>query len=252
MNEKALRIAVFIFAAILHILVILFIVFDIDKIIIQERPENPRIIRLIDIDETPPAPPVSLPLTQPLPAVPVTQPQIQPLVELVIPPSDEIAETIIEIEEFPIREIVDAEPVINQTESIEFNEPVELSDPDIFAEVYIPSESVNTVDVVDVYLNLEERFSYPFLEGEINAIWSGFIYPESLRRSGREGIVDAQLFIDRTGTIRSVGIVRETPVGAGFGDYVRDLYENKVITPVTANGEPVSVRFQQRFRFVLN
>lgn len=88
MNEKKTRLVFFIIAALLHILVIFFFVFDIDKII-QEESENARIMKLIDLEELPPLDPE-------------------------IPQVEEIAETMIETDIPPVQNVVAAGSLLNQ------------------------------------------------------------------------------------------------------------------------------------------
>jgi protein TonB len=101
MSEKFLRPLIFIFAAALHLVVILFLVFDTQKLV-QEEPENARVMKLTDLDELPPPPP--------------------PEPEREIPQVEAIAETMIETDTPPVQEVVaagtllTAAPVIVQPE----------------------------------------------------------------------------------------------------------------------------------------
>jgi len=89
MNEKLLRPVVFIAALVLHLLVLFFIVFDVDRLA-QEDFENARIMKLTDIDELPPPP----------------DPEI--------PQVEEIAEVMVETDIAPIQNVVAAGSLINQ------------------------------------------------------------------------------------------------------------------------------------------
>jgi len=51
-NEKLVRTSIFIFAAVLHLLVLFFLVFKTDKLN-QDAPENARIMKLTDFEEAP-------------------------------------------------------------------------------------------------------------------------------------------------------------------------------------------------------
>jgi protein TonB len=90
MSEKILRPLIFIFAAVLHLFVIFFLVFDMQKII-QEEPENARVMKLTDFDELPPPPP---------PPPPEPEREIQQV--------EAIAETMIETDIPPEQEVVAA------------------------------------------------------------------------------------------------------------------------------------------------
>jgi protein TonB len=85
LNEKLLRPAVFIIAAVLHVLVLLFLAFNVNQLA-QEDPENARIMKLVDLDEAPPPPPE----------------------EEVIPQVETIAETMIETDTPPVQQVVAA------------------------------------------------------------------------------------------------------------------------------------------------
>jgi len=90
MNEKILRLAVFIAAAALHLLVIFFFVFDTQRSV-QIEDENARIMKLTDIDELPPPEPE-------------------------IPRVEEIAESMIETDTPPIQEVVAAGSILESQE----------------------------------------------------------------------------------------------------------------------------------------
>jgi TonB family protein len=83
-------------------------------------------------------------------------------------------------------------------------------------------------------------------------ILRALIYPPAARRSGIEGRVVLELFIDRTGTIRRIDIVQEEPAGRGFGEAARTAFQNILCKPAKANGQDVSARVRYPVSFRLH
>jgi len=198
MNDKFLRFTVFIIAAVLHLVVILFLVFDTQRAA-QTENENARVMKLTDLDELPPPPP---------------PPERQE-----IPQVEEIAETMIETDTPPVQEIVAAGTIITpQTEPEE--------------EVYLLAHQVSTTPKFD-----DEK------------IMAALVYPSIALRSGIEGRVFLDLFVDRTGTIQSITIMLEDPKDRGFGEAAVRAFTGIKGIPATANGEPVSCRYRYPVTF---
>ena len=193
-NEKLIRILGFALAAILHILIILFLAVSTEKNIMEEE-ENARVMKLTDIDELPPPPP-----------------------EPEIPRVEEIAETVIETETPPVQIIVPAG-------TLTIAAPEE-------PEEYLPMHQVSQPPQFDA-----------------NAILSELVYPPIALRSGIEGRVILELFVDRTGTVQRVIILREDPEDRGFGEAAVRAFTNRKGEPAYANGEPVSSRYRYPLTF---
>ena len=202
MSEKLLRPIIFIFAAVLHLLVILFLVFDTEKSA-QEEGENARVMKLTDLDELPPPPP--------------PEPEI--------PQVEAIAETMIETDIPPVQNVVAAGTLLTVTPIIA--EPEE--------DDYLPAHLVSKVPVFD------ER-----------AILADLVYPPIAMRSGIQGRVILELFVNRAGVVQSITILLEEPEGRGFGEAaVRVFTGRKAITPATSNNEPVSIRYRYPISFTI-
>ena len=77
------------------------------------------------------------------------------------------------------------------------------------------------------------------------------VYPAIAQRSGIEGTVYLELFIDRLGNVRNVSILRENPSDRGFGEAAVNAFRGIHGKPAEANGEPVAVRFRYVLRFTL-
>ncbi|MDR0731351.1 MAG: TonB family protein [Treponema sp.] len=82
-------------------------------------------------------------------------------------------------------------------------------------------------------------------------ILSALIYPPIAKRSGIEGRVVLDLFIDRMGAIRRIDILLEDPSGQGFGEAARKAFQGIVCEPAKANGQDVSARIRYPVRFRL-
>jgi protein TonB len=128
-----------------------------------------------------------------------------------IPRVEDIAETMIETDIPPVQEVV-------------------------------ASGSLNLVSFED-YLMAHQVSVMP--QFDFNAIISEIVYPPIALRSGIEGRVTLELFVDNTGIIRSVTIIREDPPGRGFGEAAHRAFLGRKGTPAYANDVPVSCR--QRF-----
>ena len=188
----------FIIAALLHLLIIFFFVFDTEKLT-QEELENARVMKLTDLDELPPPPPPDEPE---------------------IPQVEAIAETMIETDIPPVQHIVAAGTIITPQTQIQ------------------PQED---------YLPMHRLSSPP--QFDANAIAADLIYPAIALRSGIEGRVILELFVDRTGTVQRIMILREEPEDRGFGEAAVRAFTNRKGTPAMANDEPVSARYRYPVSF---
>jgi protein TonB len=209
-EDKLRRGGVFIFVAALHILALVFIVFTIEAT--AETPEIPAgVMKLADIEEEAPPPP---------PAV-----KERPPVELVV--NEPVAETVIEAEEAPV-EIAAAVPSATLT----IPEAPAAGGTARYADEYLPQNRVSVLPRLD--------------EKEIR---SKLIYPPIALRSGLEGIVYLELYIDSEGAVRRIVILKENPPGRGFGEAALKAFEGLRGKPAQANGEAVGVRYRYPVRF---
>ncbi|MDR2314491.1 MAG: TonB family protein [Spirochaetaceae bacterium] len=81
------------------------------------------------------------------------------------------------------------------------------------------------------------------------AISQAVVYPPIARRSGIEGRVILELFIDRTGRVQRIIVLQETPPGRGFGEAAVRAFERQRCIPAEANGRPVSVHYRYPLSF---
>jgi protein TonB len=78
------------------------------------------------------------------------------------------------------------------------------------------------------------------------------VYPSIALRSGIEGQVYLDLFVDRVGVIRQREILRETPPGRGFGEAAINAFKGiRATEPAMANGQIVAVRYRYPVRFTI-
>jgi protein TonB len=198
--------------------------------------------------ETPPPPKPVEPEAVPVP-VPVKEPE-------------PIAETVVEVEEEPVKEepvkeVAEPEEVAEEpaehaeeaaeTEAEETPAPVEVAaavpsaaplsggPPVQTAETYLPQNQVSVMPV--------------FNERDIR---SRLVYPPIALRSGIEGTVYLELYIDSGGNVRRVEILKEDPTGRGFGEAAVNAFTGLRGKPAEANGKLVAVRYRYPVRFKIS
>ena len=94
----------------------------------------------------------------------------------------------------------------------------------------------------DEYLPAHKVTTQPDIDALYKAIQSDIVYPPIAQRSGIEGRVILELFIDRYGQIQRIEILQERPEGRGFGEAAVKASIGKRTAPAKANGENVSAR----------
>jgi protein TonB len=131
-----------------------------------------------------------------------------------------IAETMIETDEVPDEVTSNPAPYVTETreEGTEF----------------LPMSRISVLPV--------------FPEDQIRA---AIVYPPIALRSGIEGVVYLELFVDRQGEIRRIGILRETPQGRGFGEAAISAFKGIRGEPAESNGQKVAVRYRYPVRFTI-
>ena len=199
-NEKLLRLLLFVAVAVLHLLLLLFIAFNVNTVL-QEPPELARVMKVTDLDEAPPPPPPEIPRVE------------------------AIAEVMIETEVVPEQIIVAPGTVTTPA-------------------VVVPVAPVNEWDE---YLPIHKVSEPPkFDEREIMA---DIVYPPIAQRSGIEGRVILELFVDRNGLIQQIRVLQENPKDRGFGEAAIKAFTGKRGTPAYSDGEPVSTRYRYPVSF---
>jgi protein TonB len=225
-SGKLRRGGVFIFVAAMHILMLFFIVFTIEVTAgTQELPAN--VMKLADIEEEVQEEVPPPPEPEPLPPPPIKEhppqkilPEEVPAVEFTA--NEPVAETIIEAEETPVE--VAAAP-----------------------EAFIASETPSTARYTEEYLPQNQVSILPRLDEK--EIRSKLIYPSIALRSGLEGTVYLELYIDREGQVRRIVVLKENPPDRGFGEAAVKAFEGLRGKPAEANGKAVAVRYRYPVRF---
>jgi protein TonB len=208
------RFLIFLFTALLHALLLAFVAFQAGA---PERTEeaSANIMKLVDVGEETPAPP---PPPPPPPPREIPPENFQNTV-------DAVAETMIETDEVP--DEVTSNPVPYATETGRVGTGGEEFD-------FLPMSRISVLPV--------------FPEDQIRR---AIVYPPIALRSGIEGIVYLELFVDRQGEIRQIGILRETPPGRGFGEAAINAFKGIRGIPAEANGQQVAVRYRYPVRFTI-
>ncbi|MDR0442773.1 MAG: energy transducer TonB [Treponema sp.] len=134
-----------------------------------------------------------------------------------IPQVEAIAETMIETDTPPVQHVVAAGTIHTPTPA---------------ADDYLPMHKLSTPPQFDA-----------------NEIASDLVYPAIALRSGIEGRVILELFVDRFGIVQRITILREEPEGRGFGDAAVKAFTGRKGKAAIANGEPVSARYRYPVTF---
>jgi protein TonB len=107
---------------------------------------------------------------------------------------------------------------------------------------YRPPEAEN-------YLPMHKiSFAPVFAEADI---LKALAYPPIAQRSGIEGMVHLELFIDRQGRVQRVVVLKENPENHGFGEAAAKAFRGRACLPAQANGMAVAVRYRYPVRFRL-
>jgi protein TonB len=207
------RILLFIIVAALHGFLIFFLVFRLDAAqpVTQE---NAQMMKLADIEEFEEPPPVP-------PPPPPPSPQIVPDNAV-----ESIAENMIETEEEPDQTVLAPGTLTGPP-----GPPVQFSG----GEDYLP---MHKISVPPKLLN----------ERDIAATLRS-LYPPIALRSGIEGRVILELFVNMNGEVKRIEILQETPKDRGFAEAAMKVFRDAKCSPAQANGEPVSVRWRYPVSF---
>jgi len=146
------------------------------------------------------------------------EPPPPPPEEIQIPMVESIAETMIETDEVPDQIIV-APGTITASAAPSWDD-------------YLP------MHMVSVPPKFNER-----------ELLADLVYPSIAQRSGIEGRVILELFVDRNGQVQQISILLEDPQGRGFGEAAVKVFTGRRGIPAYANGEPVSTRYRYPISF---
>jgi protein TonB len=134
--------------------------------------------------------------------------------------------------------------------------PVPVNAVEAIAENVIETDKVPDVTVVapgTLYAPVTEylpmsKISVPpvFQERQIR---DALIYPAIALRSGVEGTVYLELYVDREGVVQRVIVLKEDPAEHGFAEAAVKAFQNLRGTPAQANGVAVPVRYRYPVSF---
>lgn len=270
MNTRLRRGGAFAVTIAVHIVLLFFTALALDvKANPLEMPAN--IFKLADIRETAP---VQVPARAPAPPRPTPPPPApRPRRETPPPPKpvepeavpvpvkepEPIAETLVEAEEPPVEE----EPVAEVAETEEYAEAEYYEEAEETEEYYeeapapvevaaappsaAPPSNRPPVQAEETYLPQNQVSVMPFFNDR--DIRSRLVYPPIALRSGIEGTVYLELYIDSDGNVRRVEILKEDPTGRGFGEAAANAFTGLRGKPAEANGKLVAVRYRYPVRF---
>jgi protein TonB len=102
----------------------------------------------------------------------------------------------------------------------------------------------------DEYLPAHKVAANPSFD--LDELSKDIVYPAIARRSGIEGRVVLELFVDRSGLVQQIRVLQENPPDRGFAEAAVRAFSGRQGRPAIANGEPVSCRFRYPVTFRLN
>jgi len=150
---------------------------------------------------------------------------------------------LIDVEEF-IPPPPDPDPEIPQVEEIA---EIMIETDFVPPQIVVAAGTITTPAPSEDFLPAHLVATTPVFDEE--AIAREIVYPPIALRSGVEGRVILDLFVDRTGTVQRVTILREDPEGRGFGEAAVRVFMGRKGTPAMSNDGPVSCRFRYPVTF---
>ncbi|MDC7220558.1 MAG: energy transducer TonB [Spirochaetales bacterium] len=141
------------------------------------------------------------------------------------PPPEQKKEEVVEVSEQPNS----SESIIEiEEEVIEVKDAAPYREPD-----YLPQHKISQVPRIPT-----------------DEVLDRIEYPAMALRQKKEAVVYVELYIDQTGLVRKVVVLKDP--GYGFAEAAVKALEGLQCTPAEANGTPVAVRFRYPIRFQLN
>ncbi|MDR1317210.1 MAG: energy transducer TonB [Spirochaetales bacterium] len=140
----------------------------------------------------------------------------------------------------------DKPPVFQQSPESVAEKMIETETPPPPPE-YAPAPQVPQSATAETYLPMHRISVGPsFDEAEFLRT---VVYPPIALRSGLEGMVYLEVFIDSRGNVQRVDILKENPENYGFGEAAARALRKQNFTPARANGVAVAVRYRYPVRF---
>lgn len=133
--------------------------------------------------------------------------------------------------------------------------PIEAPGDEALDDVEIASSELRAEEAPPPPSNEEEEVYFVAVEdlpepvGGIAAIQAAVVYPEIAKRAGVEGTVYVEAFVDETGAVTRVVVVKG--IGAGCDEAAMAAVQKTKFRPGKQRGKPVKVRMSIPIRFRL-
>lgn len=146
---------------------------------------------------------------------------------------------LVDVQEFvpPPPEVKEVKETVKVSKQPEASENITETEKEVEAEpeeiVYLPQHKISSVPVIPV-----------------REILSRIEYPSMALKQGIEAVVYLELFIDSTGTIRNIKVLKDP--GHGFAQAAVNAFSGITCIPAIANGKACAVKFRYPVKFTLN
>ncbi|MDR2194257.1 MAG: energy transducer TonB [Treponema sp.] len=211
MDTNRIRLAIFIVAGVLHAFLLFSVAFKLNTVV-QDEESGARVMKLADIQEDIPLPPPLPPPPPPKPKAAAPQPTVAA-----------VAENMIATDEVPPDQVV--------------------GEPEAAVYAVEPAAVEPVIDFLP-----QHKISVPPVLSD-DKIRNNVEYPAIALRSGIEGTVILELFIDSRGEIRRINVLKEDPPERGFAEAAVNAFRDITAVPAEANGTAVAVRYRYPVRF---
>ena len=158
----------------------------------------------------------------------------------------------VDVEEYIPPEAIKEDKKLQTPKKIEPEEQIEVVNQDDIAEEIVETEKevveVEVATVAEIEYLPQHKISDP--PGiPTDEILKKIVYPPLANRQKIEGVVYLELYIDQTGTIRDIQVLRDP--GYGLAEAAIEAISGLKCAPALANGKAVAVRFRYPVRFKL-
>lgn len=146
---------------------------------------------------------------------------------------------LVDVQEFvpPPPEVMEVKETVKVSRQPEASENITETEKKVEAEkeeiVYLPQHKISSVPVIPV-----------------REILSRIEYPPMALKQGIEAVVYLELFIDTTGKIRNIKVLKDP--GHGFAQAAVKAFEGITCIPAIANGKACAVKYRYPVKFTLN
>jgi len=159
------------------------------------------------------------------------------------------AETV-DFREAEVFKLVDIQEVMPPPPPVEAEKPVVKvsSQPKASETIVETKEEVKEERVEIEYLPQHKISSIPIIPSR--EVLSRIVYPPMALKQGIEAVVYLELFIDNTGLIKKIKVLKDP--GHGFAEAAVKALEGLKCIPANANGKNCAVKYRYPVKFTLN